>query len=66
MAVLLSAFKYINTHLYIVKMIVHKPKKKTANKLTKQALFTSEKYCTFHMKQQLIKINLYNPKSDTL
>lgn len=26
-AILLSVFKYINTHLYIVKMIVHKPKK---------------------------------------
>lgn len=58
-AILLSAFKYINTHLYIVKMIVHKPKK-TAHKLTKHTLFTSEKYCTFHMKQEQIKINLLN------
>lgn len=35
-AILLSAFKYINTHLYIVKMIVHKPKKNS-----KQAYQTS-------------------------
>lgn len=35
-------FKYINTNVYIVKMIVHKPKKNW-NKLTKQALFTPEK-----------------------
>lgn len=37
--ILLSVFKYINTHLYIVKIMVHKPKKKRKN--CKQAYQTS-------------------------